>query len=89
MAKELFETMLTDDRDVATIVQEKGLAPLADTGELDKVIEGIIANCPDEVKRYRNGKTKLFGFFVGEVMKATKGKADPAVTTRILKEKLG
>ncbi len=88
IAKELLEIMLGDGRELDTIISEKGLAPIADSGDLEKLIEQIIADHPDEVGRYREGKTKLFSFFVGQLMKATQGKADPQRASELLRERL-
>ncbi len=88
MAKELFEIMLGDDREPEAIISEKGLAPVTDSGDLEKLIDKIIADHPDEVARYREGKTKLFAFFVGQLMKATQGKADPQTAGALLKARL-
>ncbi len=88
IAKELFELMLADRRSPGAIIAEKGLAPVTDSGDLEKLIAKIITDHPDEVARYREGKTKLFAFFVGQLMKATQGKADPQTATTLLKAKL-
>lgn len=88
IAKELFELMMTDRREVAVIIAEKGLAPVADSGDLERMIEQIIADFPEEAAKYRAGKQKVFGFFVGQLMKATQGKADPALANELLKRKL-
>ncbi len=88
MAKDLFELMLSDSRDLDAIISEKGLAPVTDSGDLEKLIDKIIGDHPDEVARYREGKTKLFAFFVGQLMKATQGKADPETAGALLKARL-
>lgn len=88
IAKELFEIMMTDDRDLEAIISEKGLAPVTDSDDLAKLIDKIITDHPDEVARYREGKTKLFAFFVGQLMKATQGKADPQTAGAVLKARL-
>ncbi|MGB5136904.1 MAG: Asp-tRNA(Asn)/Glu-tRNA(Gln) amidotransferase GatCAB subunit B, partial [Candidatus Zixiibacteriota bacterium] len=85
---ELFEIMMIDKGDLAAIISEKGLAPVTDSGDLDALIARIIGDHPDEVARYREGKTKLFAFFVGQLMKATQGKADPQTATKLLKDRL-
>jgi aspartyl-tRNA(Asn)/glutamyl-tRNA(Gln) amidotransferase subunit B len=71
------------------IVQEKGLVQVSDTSAIDPIVDAIIANHPDEVQRYRDGQKKLMGFFVGQVMKETKGKANPKIVNEILRKKLG
>ena len=88
IAKELFELMLADRRSPGAIIAEKGLAPVTDSGDLEKLIAKIITDHPDEVARYREGKTKLFAFFVGQLMKATQGKADPQTANTLLKAQL-
>jgi aspartyl-tRNA(Asn)/glutamyl-tRNA(Gln) amidotransferase subunit B len=71
------------------IVKEKGLVQITDTDELDDVVSNILSENPAEVEAFKNGKTKLMGFFVGQVMKMTKGKANPKLVNEILKRKLG
>ena len=88
IAKELFEIMLGDERDIETIISEKGLAPVTDSSDLERLIDKIIADHPDELARYREGKTKLLAFFVGQLMKATQGKADPQTANALLKARL-
>lgn len=88
IGKELFECMLADARPVEAIVAEKGLAPIADSSDLGGLIDKVIADHPKEVARYRAGQTKLLAFFVGQVMRATGGRADPAVTNELLRSKL-
>jgi aspartyl-tRNA(Asn)/glutamyl-tRNA(Gln) amidotransferase subunit B len=70
------------------IVEEKGLRQVTDTGAIDQAIDQVMAQQADKVAEYRSGKEKLFGFFVGQVMKATAGKANPALLNQRLKEKL-
>jgi aspartyl-tRNA(Asn)/glutamyl-tRNA(Gln) amidotransferase subunit B len=70
------------------IVREKGLEQISDTGEIDKTIDEIIAKHPKEVERFRSGEEKLIGFFVGQVMKLTRGKANPQMVNELLKKKL-
>jgi aspartyl-tRNA(Asn)/glutamyl-tRNA(Gln) amidotransferase subunit B len=89
MAKGVFEEMFATGRDAETIVKEKGLTQISDAGELLKVIEEVIEKNPENVEKYKAGKDKLFGFFVGQVMKATKGQANPGLVNKLLKEKLG
>ena len=71
------------------IVEEKGLVQVSDTAAIDPIVDDIIAAHPDEVQRYQGGQKKLMGFFVGQVMKQTKGKANPKVVNEILRKKLG
>ncbi|OGP21844.1 MAG: aspartyl/glutamyl-tRNA amidotransferase subunit B [Deltaproteobacteria bacterium GWA2_55_10] len=89
IAKEVFEEMYRTGKPAAGIVQAKGLTQISGEDELARIVDDIIKANPDNVERYRSGKATLFGFFVGEAMKATKGKANPQVINRLLKEKLG
>ena len=88
-AKDVFAEMFTSSKDAARIVEEKGLKQVTDTGAIEAVIDDVIAENPDNVAAYRSGKDKLFGFFVGQVMKKTGGKANPGVVNELLKKKLG
>ncbi|MBI9074723.1 MAG: Asp-tRNA(Asn)/Glu-tRNA(Gln) amidotransferase subunit GatB [Desulfatibacillum sp.] len=88
IAKTVFEFMETDGRDPGAIVKEKGLVQVSDTGEIDGIVQEILDACPEEVEAYRGGKKKLMGFFVGQIMKKTKGKANPQTVNQLLKEKL-
>ncbi len=72
----------------ARIVEEKGLRQVTDTGAIDAVIDAVIAKNQDKLAEYRSGKDKLFGFFVGQVMKESGGKANPAMVNEALKAKL-
>ena len=80
----MFET----GRDARSIVAERGLEQVSDTGEIEAVVDGILAEREDMAAEYRAGKTKLLGFFVGQVMKATGGKANPKTVNEILRAKL-
>ena len=71
------------------IVEEKGLVQISDTAAIDAVVAKIISDNPKEVEAYQNGKKKLLGFFVGQVMKETRGKANPKLVNEILRKKLG
>jgi aspartyl-tRNA(Asn)/glutamyl-tRNA(Gln) amidotransferase subunit B len=88
-AKEVFEEMFETREDAAAIVEEKGLRQVSDTGAIAGIVDQVLATNGDKVADYRSGKDKLFGFFVGQVMKATQGKANPKAVNDILKEKLG
>ncbi len=88
MAKGVFEEMFTSGKDAEAVVKAKGLAQISDAGELEKVIAEVLEKNPENVEKFRTGKEKLFGFFVGQVMKATKGQANPQMVTKLLKEKL-
>lgn len=87
-AKEVFEEMFVSGKAAAQIVEEKGLQQVSDTGALEKAIDAVMAANGDKVAEYRGGKDKLFGFFVGQVMKLTGGKANPGVVNDLLKKKL-
>ena len=76
------------DKDPEAIIEEKGLKQVSDTKEIEKIIDKIIADNPKNVEDYKAGKEKLFGFFVGQAMKATQGKANPGIINNMLKEKL-
>ena len=88
-AKEIFSEMISEGRRAEEIVTEKGLTQITDEGEISSIISKLIEENPKEVERYRNGDTKLLSFFVGQVMKATRGKADPAVVNQMLRNSLG
>ncbi|MBI5492045.1 MAG: Asp-tRNA(Asn)/Glu-tRNA(Gln) amidotransferase subunit GatB [Deltaproteobacteria bacterium] len=88
-AKEVFEEMYRTSQPAEEIIKAKGLVQISNEDELARIIDDIIKANPDNLERYRAGKTQLLGFFVGEAMKATKGKANPQVINKLLKEKLG
>jgi aspartyl-tRNA(Asn)/glutamyl-tRNA(Gln) amidotransferase subunit B len=80
--------MVETGKGAAAIVEEKGLRQVTDTGAIEAEIDRIMATHADKVAEYRGGKDKLFGFFIGQVMKATGGKANPAMLNELLKKKL-
>ncbi|UCD23597.1 MAG: glutamine--tRNA ligase/YqeY domain fusion protein [Gemmatimonadota bacterium] len=88
VAKEVFSEMAETDTDPREIVQRKGLDKVADGTVLDELVSSVIASQPDEAQRYREGKTALLGFFVGQVMKQSKGKLDPEAVKSLLQAKL-
>ena len=88
IAKTIFELMLDGDKDPLKIVEEKGLKQESNPKELEAIINKVIQDNPDKVRDYKSGKTKLFGFFVGQVMKVSGGKANPQLVNDILKKKL-
>jgi len=88
IAKSVFELMIDGNKDPIDIVKEKGLKQQSDPKELDKLIDKVIKDNPDKVNEYKSGKDKLFGFFVGQAMKASGGKANPQLLNEILKKKL-
>lgn len=89
LAKQVFEIMLETGGDPARIVEEKGLKQTSDTGAIEAVIAEVLANNPGQLEQYRGGKEGLFGFFVGQTMKAMGGKANPGVVNELLKKALG
>ncbi|GAB4303269.1 MAG: Asp-tRNA(Asn)/Glu-tRNA(Gln) amidotransferase subunit GatB [Desulfuromonadia bacterium] len=88
IAKTVFDEMLVSDSDPESIVREKGLLQLSDTGEIERMIDDILSANPAQVEEYRGGKEKVFGFFVGQVMRASKGKANPQLVNDLLTAKL-
>ena len=86
--KEVLTEMFVSGKSAAAVVEERGMVQVSDTGEIDRVIDEVIAANPNQLEQYRGGKEALFGFFVGQVMKASKGKANPKVVNERLKEKL-
>ena len=88
IAKSVFEIMRDGDKDPITIVEEKGLKQQSDPKELENLIDKVITENPKNVEAYKSGKDKLFGFFVGQVMKNSNGKANPKLVNEILKKKL-
>jgi aspartyl-tRNA(Asn)/glutamyl-tRNA(Gln) amidotransferase subunit B len=89
IAKTVFDEMAQTGKPAEQIVEAKGLIQITDTDALEDVVSNIISVHPKEVEAYKNGKTKLLGFFVGQVMKETKGKANPKLVNEILKGQLG
>jgi aspartyl-tRNA(Asn)/glutamyl-tRNA(Gln) amidotransferase subunit B len=87
-AKDVLVEMFASGKTAAAVVAERGLVQVSDTGEIDRVIDEVIAVSPNQLEQYRSGKETLFGFFVGQVMKASKGKANPKVVNERLREKL-
>jgi aspartyl-tRNA(Asn)/glutamyl-tRNA(Gln) amidotransferase subunit B len=88
MAKEVFEIMVETGKTSTAIVEERGLKQVTDIGAIEAAIDQIIAGNPDKVAEYRSGKDKLIGWFTGQVMKATQGKANPGMLSELLKKKL-
>ncbi len=89
IAKTVFEKMCESGKSAKQIVEEEGLVQVTDTGAIESAIDAVIAANGDKVAEYKSGKDKLFGFFVGQVMKSTGGKANPAMLNDLLKKKLG
>ncbi len=88
IAKKVFEAMWGGEGDADTIIEKRGLKQVTDTSAIEKLIDDVLANNPKQLQDYRGGKEKLFGFFVGQVMKASRGKANPAQVNELLKKKL-
>ena len=88
IAKEVFAEMFATGKDPSVIVDEKGLKQVTDTGAIEKIVAEVIAENPDKVAEYKGGKDKLFGFFVGNVLKKSGGKANPGIVNDLLKKKL-
>ena len=87
-AKEIFEIVLKTGRDPQEVAETEGLKQQSDTGAIEAAIDDVLAANADKVAEYRGGKDKLFGFFVGQTMKAMQGKGNPAVVNQLLKAKL-
>ncbi len=88
IGKEVFEEVFKTGKSPKIIIEEKGLKQVSDEGEIRKIVEEVLNNHPAEVEKYKAGNQKLIGFFVGQVMKATKGKANPKLVNQILQELL-
>ena len=88
IAKDVFEVMITEGGDPAQIVEDKGLKQITSTDEIEKMIDELIAANPEQTKQYQNGNHKVAGWFVGQMMKASKGKANPQMVNDLLQKKL-
>jgi aspartyl-tRNA(Asn)/glutamyl-tRNA(Gln) amidotransferase subunit B len=88
IAKEVFEAMWSGEGSADAVIAARGLKQISDTGTLEAIVDSVVAAHAGQVAEYRAGKDKLLGFFVGQVMKETGGKANPAEVNRILKERL-
>ena len=88
IAKEIFEKLWSSDKEVDEIIQGEGLEQVTDDKEIESMIDKVINNNPEQLEQYRSGKDRLFGFFVGQVMKASQGKANPKQVNDILRKKL-
>lgn len=88
IAKEVFEAMWAGDGDADAVIDKKGLKQITDTGAIEALVDEVIANNPGQAEEFRSGKEQLMGFFVGQVMKASKGKANPGQVNQLLKKKL-
>lgn len=88
-AKEVFSAILEEGKDPSTIVEERGMKQVSDTGAIEAVVDGVLAAFPDKVEQYQGGKKGLLGFFVGQCMKEMKGQGNPKVINQMLTQKLG
>jgi len=88
IAKDVFNSMWNGEGDADSVIESKGLKQITDDSAIEAMIDEVIANSPNQLEQYRAGKEKLFGYFVGQVMKASQGKANPAQVNQILKDKL-
>jgi aspartyl-tRNA(Asn)/glutamyl-tRNA(Gln) amidotransferase subunit B len=88
IAKEVFEAMVDTGQDPGTIVETRGLRQVTDTGAIEAAVDQVLASNADKLAEYKSGKDKLFGFFVGQVMKAMAGKGNPALVNEVLKDRL-
>ena len=88
IAKDVFQFMAEEGKDPDTIIEEKGLKQVTDTSAIEKIIDEVMAANPDKVAEYRGGKDKLIGWFVGQTMRASQGKANPGMLNDLLKKKL-
>ncbi|MDG2174599.1 MAG: Asp-tRNA(Asn)/Glu-tRNA(Gln) amidotransferase subunit GatB [Gammaproteobacteria bacterium] len=88
IAKTVFEAMVDGEGDADSIIESKGLKQVTDTGAIEAMVDEVIANNPDQVEQYKSGKEQVIGFFVGQIMKASQGKANPGQVNKLLKEKL-
>jgi aspartyl-tRNA(Asn)/glutamyl-tRNA(Gln) amidotransferase subunit B len=89
LAKEVFEAMWSEDAEADAVIAQRGLKQITDSAAIERVIDEVMQKNPGQLAEYRAGKDKLFGFFVGQVMKATGGKANPAQLNELLRRKLG
>ncbi|HLK20273.1 MAG TPA: Asp-tRNA(Asn)/Glu-tRNA(Gln) amidotransferase subunit GatB [Bryobacteraceae bacterium] len=89
MAKDIFAKMLATGKSPQEIIDEEGLRQISDTGALEKIVDEVLAGNPKQVEQYKSGKTTVIGYLVGQVMKASKGQANPAAVNELLKTKLG
>jgi len=89
IAKDVFEEMWENGKTAADIVEAKGLKQISDTGAIEALVDKVIADNPGQVEQIKAGNEKLLGWFVGQVMKATQGKANPGMVNQLLRKKLG
>jgi aspartyl-tRNA(Asn)/glutamyl-tRNA(Gln) amidotransferase subunit B len=89
MAKDIFAKMVATGKSPQEIIDSEGLRQISDTGALEKIIDEVIAGNVKQVEQYKSGKTTVLGYLVGQVMKASKGQANPGVVNELLRSKLG
>jgi aspartyl-tRNA(Asn)/glutamyl-tRNA(Gln) amidotransferase subunit B len=89
MAKEVFAEMAVTGKAAASIVQERGLTQISDAGELEAIVARVVAANPGPAEEFRQGREKVLAFFVGQVMKETRGQANPQVVNELLRQHLG
>jgi aspartyl-tRNA(Asn)/glutamyl-tRNA(Gln) amidotransferase subunit B len=89
LAKDIFSKMFVSGDSARAIIEREGLKQISDTGALSKIVDEVLAANPKQVEQYKGGKTTVMGFFVGQVMKASRGQANPAAVSELLKERLG
>ncbi|MDA0688096.1 MAG: Asp-tRNA(Asn)/Glu-tRNA(Gln) amidotransferase subunit GatB [Proteobacteria bacterium] len=88
IAKTVFEAMIEDSSGVDEIIESKGLKQVTDSGEIEQLVDQVIANNPDQVQQFRDGKEQVLGFLVGQAMKLSQGKANPAIVNELLRKKM-
>ncbi len=88
IAKTVFETMIEDASSVDDIIEAKGLKQVTDSGEIEKLVDDVIASNPDQVQQFKEGKEQVIGFLVGQAMQLSKGKANPGQVNALLKDKM-
>ena len=88
IAKEVFASMVQDKKEVDDIIKSKGLEQISDVSEIESIVVEVLKTFPDQLQDYLDGKAKILGFFVGQVMQRTQGRANPSLVNKILKEKI-
>lgn len=88
-AKEVLDYLMEKEEDIDSVIETLGLKQVSDTGAIEAICDAVISANPEKVEQYKGGKDKLFGFFVGQVMKESKGSANPQTVNELLKAKLG
>ena len=89
IAKQVFEAMWAGEGDADAIIDARGLRQITDTGAIEQIVDDVLAASPEQVQQFRDGKEKVLGYLVGQVMKASKGKANPGQVNALLRKKLG